>query len=104
MKGLNAHHVRFWREFAAYLPKLETLAVRRIDDDNMPFIKFKHLVHIDVDYVGSADDNIWVDFCNNNPNIEFFHIFAKYRLEYFLGKAVIVRDNLKKLKDFCINH
>ncbi|KAG5678018.1 hypothetical protein PVAND_007727 [Polypedilum vanderplanki] len=102
LHGLHPNNYEFWHQFSSLVPNLHTLCVRRINVYNMVFIKLKNLKHLDVEYIGYATCNSWIQFCLNNPKIESFHIFARYQ-DYFKNIEYIIRGSLNHLNDFFSN-
>lgn len=95
--NLHSTKFTFWNEFSSVTQNVCYLSVGHLEPYNMVYMKSTKLKHIDVDFIGYTNDSVWIDFCKNNPNIEFFLLFWKQK--YFDQKVEeLLFKNLPKLK------
>lgn len=99
LRGLYTSRKSFWKHISKYVPRLKHLSLFRINIENMKYIRLSNLKHLDVDCIGYSTPDDWLQFCENNPNIERFHIFKTIE-QYFVEIRKIIIEKLKKLNDF----
>ncbi|CAG9800757.1 unnamed protein product [Chironomus riparius] len=88
----------FWSELSKVTPNVCCLKLGNLETYNMVYIKSQKLVHLDVDFIGHTNAAAWIQFCDNNPNIENFHVFKKHKSINSDIEAIIFK-HWPKLKD-----
>ena len=98
LSNIQPTRFMFWSEFSKVTPNVCCLKIGNLETNNMVYIKSQKLVHVDVDFIGHTNAAAWIQFCDNNPNIEDFHVFKKHKSINSDIEAIIFK-HWPKLKD-----
>ncbi|XP_070489811.1 uncharacterized protein [Chironomus tepperi] len=98
LSNVQPSRFTFWSEFSKVTSNVCCLKIGNLESYNMVYMKSKKLCHLDVDFIGNTNAAAWIQFCDNNPNIEDFHVFKKHKSINTDIEAIIFK-HLPKLKD-----
>lgn len=98
LSNIQPTRFTFWSEFSKVTPNVCCLKLCNLESYNMVYMKSQKLHHLDVDFIGYTNAAAWIQFCDNNPNIEDFHVFKKHK-SINTDIETIIFKHWPKLKD-----